>query len=61
MCHHPAKLREFPEEHAERIEELIHDTFLQGDNCVVGDVNAFGAYLRATLRDVAQPDAVLLP
>jgi len=37
---------------------IVHDSFLQGNDSVVGDVNVFRADFRATLRDVAVTDAV---
>ena len=38
----------------------IHHAFLQRNNGVVRDRNTFRTNLRAALRDVAQPDAVLV-
>jgi len=49
-----------PEEHGQRIVELIHDAFLQGDDGVVSDANLLGANLRAALRNIAITQAKLI-
>src|SRR6187431_1620156 len=45
-------------EQAQGIVELIHDAFLQRDDCVVRDRDVLRTNLRAALRDIAQADAV---
>src|ERR1700733_13805349 len=39
---------------------IIHDSFLQRNDSVVGNLNVLRAHLRATFRDVAVADAVRL-
>src|ERR1700722_19729292 len=39
---------------ADRIEEVVGDPLLERDDAVVGDVNALGAHLAASLGDVAE-------
>ena len=43
-----------------RIVEPIDDALLERDDRVVGDRDVLGAHLRAAVRDVAVPDAVLV-
>src|SRR5690349_8848977 len=43
------------------IEEFIHNSFLQWNDSVVRNLNAFGANLRATLGDVAVTDSISIP
>ena len=42
----------------EWIVELVHDAFLQRNDSVVCDMNAFRADLGATLGDIAVPDPI---
>src|SRR5207247_8661251 len=43
-----------------RIVKVVHYAFLQRDNSVIGDLNAFGANLRATFCDIAIADPLLV-
>src|ERR687886_2473991 len=43
-----------------RVVVLVGDALLEGDDGVVGDVDVYGADLRAALGDVAEAEAVLL-
>src|SRR5262245_60409449 len=49
-----------PEQALDRIVKLVDHAFLERDDSVVRDVNVFGAYPRAALRDVAETDPVLV-
>src|SRR5690349_23620258 len=51
---------EYSEEPCQGVKEAIHYTFLQGNDGIVGDGDAFRTYLGATFCNVAKPDAVLL-
>src|SRR5690349_15034357 len=51
---------EHPEHLRDGVVELIDDALLQRNDRVVGDRDALGAYLGATLRDVAVPNAVVI-
>src|SRR5262249_18606112 len=44
----------------EWVEELVDDTFLEGNNRIVSNGNVFRANLGATLCDIAQANAELL-
>src|SRR5262249_52608928 len=55
-----AALQQAPDEALQRIVELVRDALLHRDDPVVGDPDALGADLGATLRDVAVADAVRL-
>jgi hypothetical protein len=49
------------EQSGEWIEKSIYNPFLQGNDRVVRNSDAFGTHLGTAFRDVAQPDAELLP
>jgi hypothetical protein len=45
------------DKHEQRIIVFIHYSLFERDDGVVSDVDIFGAYLRAALRDVAEAKA----
>src|SRR5207247_4002964 len=45
---------DFSDQPKQRIVELIHHTFFQRNDCVIGDANCLGANLCAALRNIAQ-------
>ena len=47
----------FADQAKDRVVKLVHNAFLEGNDGVVGDVNALGADFRAAFRDVAEADA----
>src|SRR5690348_10320561 len=47
----------FADQAKNRVVKLVHNAFLEGNDGVVRDVNAFGADFRAAFRDVAEADA----
>src|SRR4030095_1463305 len=47
-----------PPEPTKRIVKFIHYTFLERDDSVVGDLNAFRTHFCAALRDVAVTDSL---
>src|SRR5262245_34547366 len=49
-----------PEESSDRVVELVYSPFLERNDRVVSDLDAFRADGRATLRDVAVADAFRL-
>src|SRR6202030_2224715 len=51
---------ELAQEPSERVVEIVHDAFLQGDDRVIRDVDVLRAHFRAAFRDVAQADAELV-
>src|SRR5207244_6137832 len=55
-----AAAAELAQEPDDRIEVVGHP-LLHGDDAVVCDMDVFGADLRATFRDIAQPDSTLAP
>src|SRR5689334_2751533 len=57
----PAFLLQSPPNPAQRIIKIVHHTLFQGNDSVVRNMNAFGANLRATLRDITITDPVSIP
>src|ERR1700720_3287506 len=52
-----SRIPNFSHQTQQWIVELIHYTFLEGDDCVIGDADSFGADLSAALRDIAQTES----
>ncbi len=44
----------------EGIEEAVHDTLFQRDNCILGNGNRFGAHLPAAGCDVTVTDSCFI-
>src|SRR5690242_15865938 len=52
-----ARAANFADQAKDRVIKLVHNAFLERNDGIVGDVNAFGADFRAAFRDVAKTDA----